>query len=168
VRAVDLQVVRHLLFTKYIDWRHEQGVRVFISLEDKDPQRAFYFADDCVLQRCPPLRIAEPAVFGVRKPVLLLPEGIMDRLTPAQLDAVLGHEMCHVRRRCASSTISGESYCSARLDWWPLVGREQLPICSAVPSGTLNDPAAFINGNDLVSGNIVQNLMLTGWPINLD
>jgi uncharacterized protein (TIGR03435 family) len=45
-----------------------------------------------------PTRI-EPGVFGVRKPVLLLPEGITDRLTPAQLQAVLAHEMCHVRRR---------------------------------------------------------------------
>jgi bla regulator protein blaR1 len=43
--------------------------------------------------------LIEPGVFGVRKPVLLLPEGITDRLTPAQLDAVLAHEMCHVRRR---------------------------------------------------------------------
>jgi uncharacterized protein (TIGR03435 family) len=31
--------------------------------------------------------------------VLLLPEGIVDRLTPAQLNAVVAHEMCHVRRR---------------------------------------------------------------------
>ena len=38
-------------------------------------------------------------MFGVLKPVLLLPEGITDRLTPAQLNAVLAHEMCHVRRR---------------------------------------------------------------------
>ena len=41
----------------------------------------------------------EPGVVGIRKPVLLLPAGITDRLTPDQLDAVLAHEMCHVRRR---------------------------------------------------------------------
>ena len=41
----------------------------------------------------------EPGVVGIRKSVLLLPEGITDRLTPDQLDAVLAHEMCHVRRR---------------------------------------------------------------------
>jgi bla regulator protein blaR1 len=41
----------------------------------------------------------EPGVFGIREPVLLLPEGITDRLTPAQLEAILAHEMCHVRRR---------------------------------------------------------------------
>jgi uncharacterized protein (TIGR03435 family) len=41
----------------------------------------------------------EPGVFGIRKPVLLLPEAITERLTPDQLEAVLAHELCHVRRR---------------------------------------------------------------------
>jgi bla regulator protein blaR1 len=41
----------------------------------------------------------EPGVFGIPEPVLLLPEGITDRLTPAQLAAIVTHEMCHVRRR---------------------------------------------------------------------
>ncbi|MCI0748861.1 MAG: M56 family metallopeptidase, partial [Verrucomicrobia subdivision 3 bacterium] len=45
-----------------------------------------------------PMRL-EPGVFGVFRPVLLLPEGIANRLTPAQLRAILAHEMCHVRRR---------------------------------------------------------------------
>jgi beta-lactamase regulating signal transducer with metallopeptidase domain len=42
---------------------------------------------------------AEPGVFGVRRPVLLLPAGITDRLTPPQLKAIVAHELCHVRRR---------------------------------------------------------------------
>lgn len=44
-----------------------------------------------------PARI-QPGVFGIWKPVLLLPEGIKARLTPAQLKTVLAHELCHVRR----------------------------------------------------------------------
>ncbi len=36
---------------------------------------------------------------GIRRPILLLPEGIEDRLTPPQLEAVLAHELCHIRRR---------------------------------------------------------------------
>ena len=40
----------------------------------------------------------EPGVFGIFRPVLLLPAGIEERLTPAQLDAILAHEMAHVRR----------------------------------------------------------------------
>jgi hypothetical protein len=35
----------------------------------------------------------------VSKPVLLLPEGILTRLTQAQLQSILAHELCHVRRR---------------------------------------------------------------------
>jgi bla regulator protein BlaR1 len=41
----------------------------------------------------------EPGVFGIFRPVLLLPEGIAERLTPAQLEAIVAHELCHVRRR---------------------------------------------------------------------
>jgi len=43
--------------------------------------------------------LLEPGVVGLFKPVLLLPEGIIERLTSPQLDAVLAHEVCHVRRR---------------------------------------------------------------------
>jgi uncharacterized protein (TIGR03435 family) len=41
----------------------------------------------------------EPGVFGVFRPVLLLPEGIFERLTPGQLESVLAHELCHLRHR---------------------------------------------------------------------
>jgi len=41
----------------------------------------------------------EPGVFGIRKPILLLPEGILNRLPPEQLQSILAHELCHVRRR---------------------------------------------------------------------
>ncbi|HXE63884.1 MAG TPA: M56 family metallopeptidase, partial [Bryobacteraceae bacterium] len=44
-------------------------------------------------------RRMEPGVFGIFRPVLILPAGITESLTPAQLDAVLAHELCHVRRR---------------------------------------------------------------------
>ena len=41
----------------------------------------------------------EPGVFGVLRPVLLMPEQLMDRLPAAQLRGILAHESCHVRRR---------------------------------------------------------------------
>jgi bla regulator protein blaR1 len=41
----------------------------------------------------------EPGVFGWRSPVLLWPRGIEDRLSDAQIDAILSHEIAHVRRR---------------------------------------------------------------------
>jgi bla regulator protein blaR1 len=40
----------------------------------------------------------EPGVFGIWRPVLLLPEGIAEQLTPAQFEAILRHELCHIRR----------------------------------------------------------------------
>jgi bla regulator protein blaR1 len=43
--------------------------------------------------------LLEPGVVGFLKPVLLLPEGILKQLTPPQLEAVLAHEQCHIRRR---------------------------------------------------------------------
>lgn len=43
--------------------------------------------------------LLEPGVFGIFRPVLLLPEGIGERLTPNQLEAILAHELCHVRYR---------------------------------------------------------------------
>jgi uncharacterized protein (TIGR03435 family) len=41
----------------------------------------------------------EPGVFGVRAPVLVWPRGIDERLTEAQIDAIVLHEIAHVRRR---------------------------------------------------------------------
>src|SRR5579875_3997136 len=40
--------------------------------------------------------LLEPGVFGVFRPVVLLPEGILNRLTAAQLRGVIAHELCHV------------------------------------------------------------------------
>jgi bla regulator protein blaR1 len=41
----------------------------------------------------------EPGIFGIAKPILLWPEGITERLDDAQLEAVIAHELWHVRRR---------------------------------------------------------------------
>ena len=43
--------------------------------------------------------LLEPGVFGMFRPVMLLPEGILDRLTPAQLEGVVAHELSHVYHR---------------------------------------------------------------------
>ena len=41
----------------------------------------------------------EPGVFGIIRPVLVVPQGIMEHLTPAQWEMILVHELCHARRR---------------------------------------------------------------------
>jgi bla regulator protein BlaR1 len=42
--------------------------------------------------------LLEPGVFGLFRPVLVLPEGITDRLEPRSLQAIVAHELCHIRR----------------------------------------------------------------------
>jgi bla regulator protein blaR1 len=41
----------------------------------------------------------EPGIFGIAQPVLIWPEGISERLEDASLEAVMAHEVWHVRRR---------------------------------------------------------------------
>ena len=36
---------------------------------------------------------------GLFRPILLLPADITERLQPRELQAILAHELCHVRRR---------------------------------------------------------------------
>ncbi len=45
------------------------------------------------------LRIEVPSAIGILRPVVLLPAGIATGMTPDQLDALLAHELAHVRRR---------------------------------------------------------------------
>jgi uncharacterized protein (TIGR03435 family) len=41
----------------------------------------------------------EPGVLGIFRPILWLPAGIGDRLDDAELESILAHELCHIRRR---------------------------------------------------------------------
>jgi beta-lactamase regulating signal transducer with metallopeptidase domain len=41
----------------------------------------------------------EPGIFGISRPVLIWPEGISKHLEEAHLEAILAHEVWHVRRR---------------------------------------------------------------------
>jgi len=41
----------------------------------------------------------EPGIFGIVKPVLVWPKGLSERLDDALLEAILAHEVWHVRRR---------------------------------------------------------------------
>jgi uncharacterized protein (TIGR03435 family) len=40
----------------------------------------------------------EPGLFGLVLPVVLVPDGITEKLTTGEFDAVLAHESCHARR----------------------------------------------------------------------
>ena len=41
----------------------------------------------------------EPGVVGIFRPILVLPEGMIDRLGDSELEAIIAHEIAHVRRR---------------------------------------------------------------------
>jgi len=41
----------------------------------------------------------EPGIFGIVRPALVWPAGISEHLTDAHLEAIIAHEVCHVRRR---------------------------------------------------------------------
>jgi len=41
----------------------------------------------------------EPGISGILQPILVLPDGIMDCLKPQEMEAIVAHELCHVRRR---------------------------------------------------------------------
>lgn len=43
--------------------------------------------------------LLEPGLVGILRPVLLLPEGIAENLSPAELQSIIAHEACHMRRR---------------------------------------------------------------------
>lgn len=69
---------------------------------------------------------AEPGIFGIFRPVLVLPQGVTGNLTPAQLEAIVEHELCHVRRR-DNLTAAVHMFVSAvfwfhPLVWW--IGRQ--------------------------------------------
>jgi len=64
----------------------------------------------------------EPGLFGIVRPVLLLPQGIAERLSPAQLSAILAHELCHLRRRdnlaAAAHMVVEALFWFHPLVWW--------------------------------------------------
>ncbi|MGA8014087.1 MAG: M56 family metallopeptidase [Candidatus Acidiferrales bacterium] len=43
--------------------------------------------------------LQEPGIFGIFRPVFLLPENITNGIDKSELDAIVAHEICHVRRR---------------------------------------------------------------------
>jgi beta-lactamase regulating signal transducer with metallopeptidase domain len=94
----------------------------------------------------------EPGVFGILKPILLLPEGILNRLTPEQLNAILAHELCHVRRRdnltAAIHMLVESVFWFHPLAWWignrMVAEREQACDEEVVRLG--NEPGVYAEG----------------------
>jgi bla regulator protein BlaR1 len=96
--------------------------------------------------------VLEPAVVGMWRPILLLPAGIDQRLPPAQLDAVIAHEACHIGSR--DNLTAGVQMLVECLFWfhpvvWWIGGRlvqERERACDERVLGLLQNPRAYADG----------------------
>jgi beta-lactamase regulating signal transducer with metallopeptidase domain len=99
---------------------------------------------------CPGLM--EPGVVGLLRPILLLPSGILTRLTPSQLEAVLAHELHHVKRRdnvtSAIHMIAEAVFWFHPLIWW--IGarliQERERACDEEVLRLGNEPQVYAEG----------------------
>ncbi len=97
-------------------------------------------------------QFTEPGVFGIFRPVLLLPVGISDRLTSDQFKAIVGHELCHIRRRdnlAAAIHMGVEAlFWFHPLVWWlgARLMEERERACDAEVLLMGNDPEAYAEG----------------------
>jgi len=94
----------------------------------------------------------EPGVFGIFRPVLVVPEGILDHLAPEHWGAILAHELCHVRRRdnlTAAIHMAVEAvFWFHPLVWW--IGRRLVEqrerACDEEALLASGDPQAYAEG----------------------
>ena len=96
--------------------------------------------------------VMEPGVVGLWRPVILVPSGIEDDLTPRQLAAVLTHELCHIRRRdnvtAAVHMIAEAVFWFYPLVWW--IGSrlvdERERACDEEVLRTCGEPQTYAEG----------------------
>jgi hypothetical protein len=82
--------------------------------------------------------LLEPGVVGLFRPILLLPEGFVERLTPSQVEAVVAHELCHVRRH--DNLFAAIHMLVEAMFWSPLV-------CVSGVAGVASDPDPNVAAN---------------------
>lgn len=94
----------------------------------------------------------EPGLVGIVRPVLVLPEGIMARLSDAELRAVIAHEACHMRRRDNLLAVL-HMLVQAVFWFWPPVWwlgarlvAERERACDEAVLAAGNDPLAYAEG----------------------
>lgn len=96
--------------------------------------------------------LTEPALVGLFRPVLLLPRGIADHLPPAQLAAVLEHELAHWRRRdnltAAAHMVVEAAFWFHPLVWWlgSRLVEERERACDEAVVGAGHDGRQYAEG----------------------
>ncbi len=94
----------------------------------------------------------EPGVFGIFRPLLVLPEGLAEQLTTAQFEAVLAHELCHARRRdnlaSAVHMLVEALFWFHPLVWWieARLVEERERACDEEVLRTAGDPQDYAEG----------------------
>lgn len=91
-----------------------------------------------------------PAVFGVFRPVVVIPQSVIVGKTPQQIEPILAHELVHIRR---GDTVWGFLQVVVEIIWWfhPLVWWANRQICrererccdEEVVAGLLYKPAVY-------------------------
>lgn len=97
-------------------------------------------------------RVAAPAVFGVRRPVLLWPAGLERELEPAEVDAILCHEISHIERvdnlsACVHVIVQAVFWFHP-LVWWigARLVRERERACDEAVALTGTTPEVYAGG----------------------
>jgi TonB family protein len=87
----------------------------------------------------------EPGLVGFFRPVLLLPEGIAEKLSAGELQAIIAHEACHMRRR-DNLTAALHMLAEALFWFWPPVW--WLGVRLLLERERACDEAVVADGND--------------------
>jgi beta-lactamase regulating signal transducer with metallopeptidase domain len=91
----------------------------------------------------------EPGLVGIWRPVLLLPEGILDRLSSREIAAIEAHERCHFRRKdnltAAIHMFTASLFWFHPLLWWlgTRLIDERERACDEAVLNEGNDPRTY-------------------------
>jgi beta-lactamase regulating signal transducer with metallopeptidase domain len=94
----------------------------------------------------------EPGLVGIVRPVILLPQDIEQQLSPAELKAVLAHELCHWRRHdnllAAMHMLVEALFWFFPLVWWlgARLNAERERACDEGVLAEGNDPQMYAEG----------------------
>jgi bla regulator protein BlaR1 len=94
----------------------------------------------------------EPGIVGIFSPVLFLPQGLTERLSRQQLQAILAHERCHLQRRdnltAAIHMLAEAFFWFHPLVWWigARLVEERERACDAAVLSAGNDPEIYAEG----------------------
>jgi beta-lactamase regulating signal transducer with metallopeptidase domain len=94
----------------------------------------------------------EPGLVGILRPIIMLPHGIEQQLSPAELKAILAHEFCHWRRNdnllAAIHMLVEALFWFFPLVWWlgARLNAERERACDESVVATGNDPETYAEG----------------------